>query len=196
MPQTVKIHGEVSVPGEYTLINKTERVTDLVRRAQGLLPTAYEEGARLMRSQDELGRIDFDLVAALEDPEDSDNLILQPGDSLHIPVFSPTVEVEGAVNSPVTVLYQAGRGLAYYIENAGGFANNADRGRVSVRFANGQARTTSRFLLWRGDPRPGPGSTIIVPVKDPADATDVRGLIRDIVAIAGSVTTLIVVLTR
>ncbi|HSH75380.1 MAG TPA: SLBB domain-containing protein, partial [Longimicrobiales bacterium] len=196
MPEAVVIAGEVSIPGRYTLLSKSDRVIDLVDRSGGPLETAYVEGARLFRSQDGLGRIDVDLIAAMEDPGSDDNLILQPGDSLYIPEYSPTVTVRGAVNSPATFLFQPGEDLDYYIGNAGGFRNDADEGRLSVRYANGTARTRSRFLFWSSWPEPGPGSEVVVPARDPADAFDTRGLITDLVAILGSITTVIVVLTR
>jgi protein involved in polysaccharide export with SLBB domain len=196
MPRTVKITGQVRVPGEYTLLTKDDRLGDLVERANGLLPTAYPEGARLVRSQDELGRIDIDLPQAVGGRRGDQDLVLQAGDSLHIPVYSPTVVVRGAVNSPVTVLYRAGERLDYYIANAGGFSHIADKGRTSVRFANGQAQTRSRFLLWSSYPIPGPGSVVTVPAEDPGGGLDVRGLIADVVAITGSLATVIIVLTR
>jgi hypothetical protein len=37
---------------------------------------------------------------------------------------------------------------------------------------------------------------VVVPVKNPADQFDTRGLITDLVGILGSITTVIVVLTR
>ena len=196
MPLSVMVTGEVPVPGEYTLLTKEDRISGLVERANGLLPTAYPEGARLYRSQNDLGRIDIDLPLAMANPDGNQDLILQPGDSLHIPVYSPTVVVQGAVNAPVAVLYREGEGFDYYISNAGGYRNDADKGRTSVRFANGQAQTRSKFLFWSSYPTPGPGSVINVPAKDPADRVDTRGLISDIVAILGSVTTVIVVVTR
>ena len=196
MPQAVAISGEVSIPGRYTLLTKSDRVSDLVQRSGGVLPTGYIEGARLIRAQDDLGRIDLDLVAALADPTESNNLVLQPGDSLYIPEYSPTVQVRGAVNSPVTMLYQEGMGLEYYIANAGGYRNDADEGRLSVRYANGTARTRDKFLFWSSWPEPGPGSEIVVPAQDPADEFDTRGLITDMVAILGSLATVIIVLVR
>ena len=43
---------------------------------------------------------------------------------------------------------------------------------------------------------PWPGSEVVVPVEDPADEFDTRGLITDMVAILGSVATVIIVLVR
>ena len=107
IPQSIKITGEVSVPGEYTLLTKNDRLTDLIGRANGMLQTGYPEGARFFRPQDGLGRIDVDLPAALDDPAGQANALLQPGDSLHIPVYSPTVVVTGAVNSPASSLHNS-----------------------------------------------------------------------------------------
>ena len=196
MPQSVRITGEVSVPGEYTLLTKDDRVTDLIGRANGLLETAYPEGAQFFRLQDDLGRINTDLLAALDDPSGQANILLQPGDSLHIPEYSPTVVVQGAVNSAVAVLYLEGENFEYYLANAGGYRNDADKGRVSVRYANGLAETRSRFLFWTSYPTPGPGSVVTVPAANPADRFDTRGFITDLVTILTSLTTVIVVLTR
>jgi protein involved in polysaccharide export with SLBB domain len=45
----VKLEGEVLYPGIYTITNKNEKISDLVRRAGGLTPLAYAEGASLKR---------------------------------------------------------------------------------------------------------------------------------------------------
>jgi protein involved in polysaccharide export with SLBB domain len=43
------VKGEVNFPGEYVIKNKDERISDLIARAGGLTPYAYEEGAKLIR---------------------------------------------------------------------------------------------------------------------------------------------------
>ncbi|MFY0253338.1 SLBB domain-containing protein [Chitinophaga sp. 30R24] len=45
----VHISGEVVYPGEYTINNRSERISDLVRRTGGLRPEAYAEGAVMLR---------------------------------------------------------------------------------------------------------------------------------------------------
>lgn len=45
----VNIDGEVIMPGEYPLITKDQRISDLVKMAGGLSPFAYVEGATLVR---------------------------------------------------------------------------------------------------------------------------------------------------
>ncbi|MCW3462086.1 SLBB domain-containing protein [Chitinophaga nivalis] len=46
---TVAIGGEVVYPGNYTIITRKERISDLLQRTGGLRPDAYPEGAVLMR---------------------------------------------------------------------------------------------------------------------------------------------------
>ena len=48
--RTVKIEGEVLFPGSYTITNKNERISDLIKRAGGLTSNAYKEGASLKRT--------------------------------------------------------------------------------------------------------------------------------------------------
>ena len=45
----VKVEGEVLYPGMYTISNKDERISDLVKRAGGLTALAYAKGASLKR---------------------------------------------------------------------------------------------------------------------------------------------------
>jgi protein involved in polysaccharide export with SLBB domain len=45
----VMIQGEVKFPGMYTIMNKDERISDLVQRAGGLTALAYSDGASLKR---------------------------------------------------------------------------------------------------------------------------------------------------
>lgn len=45
----VKLEGEVLYPGTYTIMQKNERISDLIKRAGGLTQTAYADGASLKR---------------------------------------------------------------------------------------------------------------------------------------------------
>ena len=114
-----------------------------------------------------------------------------------MPEYNPTVRVEGAVNSPTSVLYRQGAGLGYYIANAGGYAHNADKGSVSVRYANGTAAVVSKFLFFKSSPKPGPGSQIIVPAKPPGvHGPGFATVLTSIVGVASTLTTFIVVLAK
>ncbi|MDP3909965.1 MAG: SLBB domain-containing protein [Gemmatimonadales bacterium] len=195
--RTVTITGEVGFPGTYALRSKDDRLADLVQRAGGLTPRAYAEGIQFVRAEDNRGRINIDLPRALREAGSRDNVILQPGDVITIPEYQPSVRVGGAVNSPGSVLYRRGAGLDYYLSAAGGFNRVADKGAVSVRFANGEVRTKSRWLFVSSSPTPLPGSEVFVPAKDPNEPrTDMVALVGAIAQILASTVAIIVVATR
>ncbi len=58
--QYAVVAGEVIVPGEYAIISKDQKISDLITQAGGLSPYAYIEGATLVRpvqlSEDEINR--------------------------------------------------------------------------------------------------------------------------------------------
>jgi protein involved in polysaccharide export with SLBB domain len=47
--QSVYLEGEILVPGSYTIINKNDKISDIIKRAGGLTELAYPEGATLLR---------------------------------------------------------------------------------------------------------------------------------------------------
>jgi len=197
LQRTVIITGEVMFPGAYALKAKDDRLADLVQRAGGLTPRAYPEGIRFIREVDNRGRIDIDLPKALRDQASRDNIILQPGDSVRIPEYQPSVRVTGGVNSPGSVLFRKGAGLDYYLNAAGGFTRAAEKGQVSVHYANGEVRTKHRSFIFHSSPTPGPGSEVVVPIKDPnAPRTDTVALFGAIAQILASTIAIIVVVTR
>jgi protein involved in polysaccharide export with SLBB domain len=135
-----------------------------------------------------------DLPRALRDSTAPSNIILQPGDSIDIPEYQPAVKVSGAVNSPGSVLYRRGANLEYYLNGAGGFAHTADKGKTSVRFANGEVRTRHRWLFVSNDPKPGPGSEVFVPVRDTTERVNYTSLFTSMVQIIASTVTAIYVI--
>ena len=195
LQRIVTVQGEVYFPGSYALRSKSDRLGDLLKRAGGLTPRAYPNGIRFYRQVDAVGRINIDLSTALRDTTSRHNIILQPGDSLFIPEFIPSVKVQGAVNAPGSVLYKQGADLGYYIDGAGGFAHTADKGRTSVRLADGEVKTRHKFLFFRSDPEPGPGAEITVPVKEPSNQDTVR-LIASIAQIIASTVAIVVLATH
>ena len=195
--RNVWVTGEVRYPGTYSLHTKSDRLADVIGRAGGLTPQAYGEGIRFMRKEGNVGRINVELRRALEDKTSRFNILLQPADSIEIPEYEPSVKVAGAVNSPGSVLWEQGRDLDYYISAAGGFAQLANKGAVSVRYANGEVRTRHRTFFGTSNPKPGPGSEVSVPAKDPnAPHTDYVALFGAIAQVLASTVAIIVVATK
>lgn len=217
--RSVTVLGQVLVPGTYALTHKNARLTDLVRRAGGLRDGSYAAGARFYRLFEYSGlgdagrrprvngdlalaalppnrdQVNVNLANALANPGSGADIILQPGDSLFVPEYLPTVRVSGAVVAPASVEYVAGRNAMYYLENAGGFAESADPGRTVVRQANGSARTRSKFLFWSSWPEPGPGAEVFVPGKVPREATNWLPVLAAVASILASTASVVIAIS-
>ena len=70
--RTVSIQGEVKYPGVYSIQDKNERIADLIKRAGGLTPNAFSEGARLRRVIDKQSQQQFKKMEAIEQDKKMD----------------------------------------------------------------------------------------------------------------------------
>jgi protein involved in polysaccharide export with SLBB domain len=77
----------------YALTNKTERLSDLVKRAGGLTSEAYADGIVFLRRDNNIGRVGVELSSALRRYESADNLILRDGDNISIPPYNAVVTI-------------------------------------------------------------------------------------------------------
>jgi len=192
---SVRVDGEVTFPGEYSIASKEERISDLINRSGGLTLEAFPKGAKLerylkvdqeerlktlenlsMQSKDSLlinpiatnnkQTIGIDLVKIMEEPRSKYDLLLQEGDKLLIPKQLQTVKLSGSLLYPVTVRYDKRYSFIDYVNNAGGYADNAKKTKSYVLYANGSVDRTRSFLTIKNYPRVEPGAEIIVPNKD------------------------------
>ncbi|MES3032841.1 MAG: SLBB domain-containing protein [Gemmatimonadota bacterium] len=187
LQRTVYVGGEVKFPGSYTLVKKTERLSEVIQRAGGLTTEAYADGVNFSRRRNRVGRIGVDLPAVLKDPKEQDNIILFDGDSITIPRYDAVVRVDGAVNSPTALPYVRGRDMQYYIRAAGGGRLDADLSRTYVTQPNGRVDAVSRrFLLPDGQPTPRPGAVVTVPKRDRTERQDTLAARTQIAAIIGT----------
>ena len=197
LERRVTILGEVPFPGTFSLKSKTEKLTSLISRAGGILPTGYPEAAVLMRPSRGVGRIGFDLKAALADAGVPDNFVLEPGDSLYIPRFVPTVQVSGSVHSPIAIAHVRGKRLRDYVNAAGGATYLADARRSFVRQPTGVVEPYERrFLLPDRNPRPLPGAEVVVPPRNPDEKKDWTAIFGAVAQITASLVAILVVVTR
>lgn len=189
LPRNVVISGEVRFPGRYTLTRREERLRDVLSRAGGLTETAYVHGAQFFRAEGRAGRVGIDLAHVLRDGRYRDNLILFPGDSLFVPQYQPVVRVEGAVNSPVAVAYTANRSAGYYVDRAGGYARQADKGRTYIVQMNGAVMKRNSTVE--------PGARVVVPeVPAGEEKTNWGQIMSSMATILTSALTIILVVKR
>ena len=87
--------------------------------------------------------VGIDLEKALANPKSDYDLVLREGDVLYIPEYVNTVKISGSVMYPNTVVYQKGKNLKFYINQAGGYGNMAKKKKVYVVYMNGTVFTYS-----------------------------------------------------
>jgi protein involved in polysaccharide export with SLBB domain len=119
----------------------------------------------LLKDYEPVGRLMTEFSLAKLDSDPSLDRILEDGDIIHIPSYSPDIYVFGEVMSPGSVLYSE---LAYpskYIDAAGGLSRVADLERILLILPTGEVNvvTKSKFQLLQKNYMVLPGSTIYVP---------------------------------
>jgi protein involved in polysaccharide export with SLBB domain len=193
---TVDVQGEVLYPGKYTLAGNKERLSDIILRAGGLKLSAYSTGSMLLRKSplNVYKPVGIKLNEALLHPGIPEDIILEQGDSVHVPKFVQTVQTTGAVNVPRQVAYEPGMSFLNVIRKSGWFVSNANRRHAYVVRANGEIKTTKRFLIFHFYPKVEPGAEIVIPAKKPklpVTTAEYIGIGSSIASLAGLIIALI-----
>ena len=189
LQEVVQINGRVRYPGPYVLMENPEKLTDLVRRAGGLSPDAFPEGANLVRTQGNItGIVVISLAEALKNSGHPSNLVIREGDVISIPRQDDLVSIRTiATRAPeilrdtliesnfINVNFTGKKSAAWYIKNyAGGFARNADRKSVRVMHPNGRIEGTNSLWFIKSYPRVQRGSKVFVAMTPPEVLDDER----------------------
>jgi protein involved in polysaccharide export with SLBB domain len=164
----VTLSGSVFYPGTYTLVSENETLADVIERAGGVRPYAFMDGVEFTRITD-IGptKIVTNMRKALRRQKSRYNYILKDQDSIHLPVANELVKISGNIRNldhdNLSIYFKKHRRAKYYIKHfAGGFAENSMKRNTYVKFADGRAKTTKNFLLFKIYPKPQPGSEIVV----------------------------------
>ncbi len=176
-PQIIKIYGEITYPGEYSLLSKEERLTSIIERSGGVTPYAFSEGAKLFRLQDSIGYVLLDIKKAIAKPSKSKfNYILADGDSIFVPQVKNIVSLQGAISHfdvdsvvlKISAPFEGRKKRAkYYINNyGGGFGRDAKKSRTYVQQPNGRIDKTRSFIGIKRYPRVENGATLFVDITD------------------------------
>ncbi len=110
--------------------------------------------------------VGINLEKALANPGSDYDLVLMPGDSLYVPEKQSTVKISGDVMFPNAVIYEPGKKLSHYINQAGGYGQRAKKGKAFIVYMNGTVARAKRNTPIE------PGCHIIVPSKPQNGGTD------------------------
>ncbi|NJI75030.1 capsule biosynthesis protein [Sphingobacterium kitahiroshimense] len=108
--------------------------------------------------------VGIELSKILTNPKQRGDLLVLDGDIITVPKELETVKVMGEVLNPNNVVYIKGKNLKYYVNQAGGFTDNALKKRVFVQYANGAVKGKDG-----GYPEVKPGAEIVVPKRAPRE---------------------------
>ena len=81
--------------------------------------------------------VGIELDKAIANPGSDADIVLREGDRIVIPQYNGTVKINGAVMFPNSVGYVEGKSVAYYIDQAGGFASDAKKSNTYILYMNG-----------------------------------------------------------
>ncbi len=125
-----------------------------------------QEGDKKQKSQSmekyeipETYPVGIELDKALANPGGREDIILREGDRIIVPQYNGTVKINGAVMYPNTVAYRKGKGVSYYIDQAGGFSSKAKKSQTYIIYMNGTVAKAGH------NAKPQPGCQIVVPDK-------------------------------
>jgi protein involved in polysaccharide export with SLBB domain len=123
-----------------------------------------------LESVSPIGRVVIHIPADMRKFANSpSDITLQDGDQLFIPKRPAYVMVQGQVFNPTAVAYVPGRDAKWYLSQAGGLTQIADKNAAFVIRADGSVYSSKNNSgFWSGDPMKTelkPGDSIIVPEK-------------------------------
>jgi protein involved in polysaccharide export with SLBB domain len=129
----VYLSGAVPSPGKFAITEGKTRVSDVIKRAGGLLYMASEQGeltrVNVTQSGPQTQRYRFNIKDALRGDR-GDNLLLQVNDYITVRTVPEwnlyrTVRIQGEVKYPGVYTIQKGERLSNLLEMAGGYTDNA-----------------------------------------------------------------------
>lgn len=174
----IQVSGEVKYPGKYATLSKSPTIAEIIKQAGGITDKAYLEGATLFRGKDNVGFIVTDFEKAISENGKAEGIYVEEGDIINIPILNSLVSITGAVNfsemypddlsagGRINLGFVGEKSAKFYIDNfGGGFLEDADRSKVTVRHQNGKISKTKRFLFFRSYPKVTEGSLVKVPMK-------------------------------
>lgn len=148
---------------ESELEDGEEKGASGIKQKEQTLAKATERGATPI-SLETSDLVGIELHKILKTPYKTGDLLLLDGDIVTVPKELQTVRVMGEVLHPNNVVYQKGKPLSYYINQAGGYTSEALKKKTFVQYANGSVKGSSG-----NSPTISPGAEIIVPKRAPKE---------------------------
>lgn len=129
---SVAMFGAVAQPGKYPL-NGATQLSVVLDKAGGVTGPGNRGRITVFRQARDRAieggqRVRFPISVGSDVAE----FVLQPGDSVFVPLSVGFVRVEGRVRNPGLVPYSAGKNVGYYVQLAGGYLEDANREEIDI----------------------------------------------------------------
>lgn len=137
---SISIFGEVKKPGAYSF-SATHNILDALRYTGGILEYGSVRYIKLIGAS---GKVkEFDLYAYLANPAKNQDIFLEDGDIIHVPIARDVVEITGAVRRNARFELRSGEGILQLIAYAGGFTEDANKERIQLERFAGDSKSLS-----------------------------------------------------
>ena len=219
-PTLITIKGEVNYPGKYSITDYNENISSYIKRAGGFTKYANKSSIRVIRKSNiKSSNAELEEVSAFSDSEkikivqdslnpglddieitipikldkmgnSKDNIVFEPDDIILVLKQSNGVRVEGEVVLNSEIVYSKSKGLAFYVNSAGGVSPTGSLKNSYVVYPNGLASKTKSFLFFKFYPKIEAGSRIVVPeekIKEKLSTGELIGLSGMLTSVAGLV---------
>lgn len=110
--------------------------------------------------------------------EEAKSALLEDGDIIKIPEKTSVIMLHGEVRFPSAILYAPGKKIDYYIEQAGGFSQRANKDVVLVLHQNGKFENADKAKIQPGD------EIFVLPKIEAKNIEIVRGITQILYQIA------------
>jgi protein involved in polysaccharide export with SLBB domain len=140
------------------------------------------------KARERPGQMVVDFEKLFVERDDQENIVVKNRDVILIPEASRVVKVTGRVASPGRIRFEEGRNVKYYIDRAGGYAWDADKGETRViRGDTGEWLSVGKIKDLK------PGDTVWVPERPDRDWWEI---FKDVTFVVAELATIYVVVER
>jgi protein involved in polysaccharide export with SLBB domain len=133
----VKVKGAVAYPDDYE-VRENERLSDILRKAGGILSETYLPRAYIMRGTNPIESEALKVnLTKLEESNNINNVFIEPGDEITVLSYRDFednyfIDVFGSVRKPVKLKYNKNITLKDALLLAGGLTLDAENGRIEI----------------------------------------------------------------
>jgi len=140
-------------------------------------------------SPDNVNRIIIDMESLLKSEGKKGDIKLRSEDYVYVPRIPSGISVLGAVGAEGTIKFESGKKVKHYIQLAGNYSRNADKGGIKLIKADGQVLSGGSTIRKKVEL----GDAIVVPTEIKREKDWLKTMSTVFSVVAGALTTILVI---